>query len=278
MNFVRLLSIPALAVLAAAGLARSHAAPVTYWFSGVVNGFVNASNAAPAGVAVGAPFVGRVSYDPSAVSYAETNNAGGGVNAQYHYGSTTGLSFAVYIAGQWISNTVNLGNSGQIGIENDVHGRDFYYADSSSTLLLNGTNMVAAPNQSSMTLALFDENKTALPSVALPLAAPVLNQFSYRVFTLSARNSNGTKDLCSISGPISVIRTNEIVLLSLRRTSSSAGQVAWPLWANGYTLQSATSLTAPNWQTVATPVVNLGQEHTVSVPTTGAPRFYRLRK
>ncbi len=278
MNIVRFLRIPALAVLAAAGLARGNAAPVTYWFSGVVDSFRNASNAAPAGVGVGTPFVGRVSYDPSAVRYAETNNAGGGVNAQYHYESTTGLSFAVYIAGQWISNTVYFGNSGQIGIENNVYGRDYYYAETASVLQLNGTNMVAAPNQSGMALGLFDENMTALPSAALPLAAPVLNQFSEGHLTISARNSNGTVDLCSISGPISAIRTNEIVLLNLRRISSSTAQVAWPLYANGYTLQSATSLTGPNWQNVATPVVNLGPEHTVSVPTTGAPKFYRLRK
>ncbi len=278
MNIVRLLRISALAALAVAGLARSEAAPVTYWFNGVVATFVNASNAAPAGVAVGTPFVGRVSYEPSAVGSAETNNAGGGVNAQYHYESTSGLSFAVYLAGQWISNTVYYGNSGQIGIENNVFGRDYYYAETASALLINGTNVVAEPNQSSMSLGLIDEKKIALPSAALPLAAPVLSQFNDGFFTMSARNSNGTVELFYISGPLSFLRTNEIVLLNLRRTGSSTAQVAWPRYANGYTLQSATSLTSPNWQNVATPVVDVGQEHTVNVSTTGATRFYRLRK
>jgi hypothetical protein len=278
MNPVRLLKTLALAAFAASNFSSS-ATPVTYWFSGVVDSFANASNTAPTGVAVGTPFVGRIRYDPAGVWHAETNNSSGGVYSQYLYADLAAFSFTVYIAGHSISNTVSLGRSGQIGLENNVSGRDYYYAETGSMLMMNGTNMVAAPNQASMSVGLFDNNATALASTALPLAPPVLTQFSEGAYlNISARNSRGSVDLCYVSGPISEISTNEIVVLSFRRLNSSTAQVAWPLRVNGYTLQATASLASPNWQNVLTPVVDIGPEHTVNVSTIGSPKFFRLKK
>lgn len=266
-------------LLVAAGSLPGPAAPVTYWFSGEVEAFSNASNTAPAGIAVGTPFVGRVHYDPANVLYAETNSFDGGTSAQYHYGALAAYSFTVFIAGHTISNTVQLGQSGQIGLENNISERDFYYAETGSALMINGTNMVAAPNQASMTLALIDSSATALASTALPLSAPALSRFNDgAVLTLLARNSNGTIDLFNVRGLVTALSSNEIVPLSLRRLNAGTAVAAWPLHATGFTLQSATSLVLPNWQNVSTAVVNTATEHTVTVSTSGPQRYYRLRK
>ena len=53
---------------------------------------------------------------------------------------------------------------------------------------------------------------------------------------------------------------------------------SWPAGANGYVLQTTTSLSPPNWTTVPNgngmPIVN-GQ-YTVAVPLTAGPAFFRL--
>jgi hypothetical protein len=280
MNALRFLKALAFVVFAMASHTAASAVPVTYWFSGVVDEFANASNAAPAGVTVGTPFVGRISYDPTDVWYAYTNSTDdGGVQSQYEYTNAATFTFTLYIGGHTITNTALPGRSGLIGLENNVSERDYYYADTSSALTMNGTNLVAAPNQSSMTLSLLDPNSTALNSTGLPLAAPVLSQFGEGGYlVLSARNANGTKELFYIGGPVSELRTNEIVQLEFRLINSSTAQLAWPLYANGYTLQATTNIASPNWQNVGTPVVNTATERTVSVSTAGPQRFYRLKK
>lgn len=280
MNTIRLVKILTLVVLAAASNSSSKAALVTYWFSGVVENFQDPSNIVPPGITEGTPFVGRISYDPAGVRFATTNSSGGGVSSQYEYDNLTAFSFTVHIAGNTIANTVAPGGkSGLIAVEDNVSERDLYLAETASMLMLNGTNMVTEPNQAAMSLALINSDSTALTSSALPLAAPVLSQFSDGAsLTILARNPPGTVELSRVSGPISVISTNEIVFLNFRRINSSTAQLAWPLYANGYTLQSSTSLTAPNWQNVGTAVVNTATEHTVAVSVAGPQRFYRLKK
>lgn len=279
MKTVRQLKTLALIVAAIASHAAISAAPVTYWFSGQVDYFDNPSNTAPSGVAVGTPFVGRISYDPAALYLGETNDSGGGGYSVYYFTNTASYSFTLYIAGHTISNFANSLYAGDIGIENNVSERDFYYAETGSALMMDGTNMVAGFLQASMYLGLTDTAAAALTSTALPLGAPVLSQYDEGGwFGLTVRNGNGTVNLASLGGPVSVISTNEIVLLGFRRISATTAEVAWPLYASGYTLQSATNLTIPNWQNVGTAVVTTATEHTVTVSTTGTPEFFRLKK
>lgn len=255
------------------------AAPVTYWFSGTVEDYHNASNTAPVGVTVGTPFVGRISYDTAQVSHTTTNNPGGGTNSQYNFADLTAYSFVVHIAGHTISNMVTSGNCGQIILENNVYGIDRYVAETTSVLTLNGTNMVAFPNQAMMGLELYDNTKSALTSTALPLSGPQLDHFSDGGnFSLSVRNGNGTVYLSQIRGAVSTISANEIVPLSLRRPNNTTVQLAWPRYATGYTLQSTTNLHNPNWQNVATAVVATATEHTVTVSSVGISKFFRLKK
>jgi hypothetical protein len=277
----RLLKTLVLVLLAAANHALVSADPVTFWFSGVVDGFINAANAAPTGVSVGTPFVGRISYNPAGVSNASTNDHAGGVYSQYNFPGMA-FTFTVYLAGHTISNAVVSGPIGAIVVENNVSEQDRYTVEA-YTLMLNGTNLVAEPNQSGVSLALIDPSGTALNSTALPLAPPVLSQYTNDEgeagrLAIVGRNSNGTKDLFNIGGKVSEIRTDEIVQLQLRQINASTAQLAWPLYANGYTLQTTTNLRSPNWKNVATPVVDVGMHHTVNVPSTGAPQFFRLKK
>ena len=67
-----------------------------------------------------------------------------------------------------------------------------------------------------------------------------------------------------------------VPLLRISRSGPNA-VVAWPNPSAGFELQESSSLSAPAWSGVGQPVVIVGDEKQVSVPTTGH-RFYRLRK
>jgi hypothetical protein len=56
-------------------------------------------------------------------------------------------------------------------------------------------------------------------------------------------------------------------------------QLAWPLDATGYTLETTDSLAANSvWDVVTEPVVVQGQTNTVTFVPTERARFYRLRR
>jgi len=66
---------------------------------------------------------------------------------------------------------------------------------------------------------------------------------------------------------------------ALRITGSGAGFVlAWPDPSTGFTLQSTSTLSPPNWTDAAYPVVVVGGEKTVTVPATSPYRCSRLFK
>lgn len=255
------------------------AAPVTFWFTGQVDALLNASNTAPQGVAIGTPFDGRIRYNPDEVLFADTNQVGSGTRSQYNFGTTAAFSFTLNIAGNTISNIPNPTISGLIGVEDNLAESDRLYIETSSALMMNGTNLVNFPNQVSMSIFMQDESATAVSAAVLPLAPPVLERFSDGAYlNLVARNSNGTLDLFNIGGRIQLISTSETVQLHVRRASASTVQLAWPVHTSGYTLHSTTNLTTPNWQPVATPIVDTASEHTVTVPSISGPRFFRLKK
>jgi hypothetical protein len=53
--------------------------------------------------------------------------------------------------------------------------------------------------------------------------------------------------------------------------------ISWPATTAGFTLGQSSSLTPPAaWTTVSEPVVVIGSENTVTVPTGGQVQFFRL--
>ena len=66
-------------------------------------------------------------------------------------------------------------------------------------------------------------------------------------------------------------------LLKIRIVGGNA-IISWPLNTTGYQLQTCANLNSPEWTMEPATVVNTADEHTVTLSTGGAPRFYRLMK
>src|SRR5262249_8396297 len=60
-------------------------------------------------------------------------------------------------------------------------------------------------------------------------------------------------------------------------TSGSNLVLSWPASIGGYVLQSTTDVGSGTWTTVATPPTLIGGNWQVTVPTSGAPKYFRLQ-
>jgi hypothetical protein len=67
--------------------------------------------------------------------------------------------------------------------------------------------------------------------------------------------------------------------LTIARTAPAEVQLQWPTYYTGFTLETALSLTPPiTWNPITNGVTVNGNNYSVSVPTTNAAQFFRLRK
>ena len=89
--------------------------------------------------------------------------------------------------------------------------------------------------------------------------------------------TNGGYSLTGGFATVGLVQTPGAPLLRIVR--SGAGFVlSWPDPSTGFKLQSTPALVPPNWTDVVQPVVVVGSDKTVTVPTTGPYKFYRLLK
>jgi hypothetical protein len=97
--------------------------------------------------------------------------------------------------------------------------------------------------------------------------APVVAGGQYAV-TLSAVGPGKFYRLANVALPtLTANRTNSQIIIS------------WPLWAQGFQLESAAGLISSNsWQAVTNAPVIIGGQNAVTLEITGPGRFYRLRE
>lgn len=253
------------------------AAPVTFWFSGAITYINNPSNALPSGIVTGTPFSGRVTYEFIAGSYNTGFTNASGSRSNLYLTTLAGVSTLLQIGGHTLTNTATIPGllTGSLHINDNYDNEDYFnFYTGFAGLALDGNIMT----NSYWSLYLKDSTKTAYTSATFPTNPPTLAAFQAKRdfgWTLTDDQNNY---IFSILGTLSTISTNELVALNFRRTGANTAQLGWPLAVSGYTLQSATNLATGQWTDVATPVTPLGMENTVTVSTTGTPKFYRLKK
>jgi hypothetical protein len=72
--------------------------------------------------------------------------------------------------------------------------------------------------------------------------------------------------------------TNGVPSIRFRRIDPVNAELSWPTNAVGWNVESAMSLPATTWQTVANNPVIVGTNFTVTVGMTNAHQFFRLHK
>jgi hypothetical protein len=274
-NFI---SFQALAILVWCQMAISaSAAIVTYEFSGTVGYTSNPSNALPTGIVYGAPFTGIFTYntDPkvSGPDMSASTNSG-----DFYFGTNGGFLMTVSVAGHTFSVTKHSAGdpTASFNVENDYFGEDsIQVGDSTPNVLMDGAQFPGNQVKCYASLAFYDYTATALDTDALPTNAPILAKFP-NTHKLEI-NAYGPGLLFDFSGTITNISVVPHPPLSIRRGAGNNVVLAWPLAAQGFTLEQNTNLTGGgSWTTNATFVVDSSTEHSVTVPSSSAACFFRL--
>jgi hypothetical protein len=262
----------------------SRAAQVDFWFSGVIESVNITSNGLPASIVEDQPFTGYLYYDTSMIGSSNLNYYPQpvGNRANYYFKSTTAFKFVVQVGGHTFANSNNPSgyNIGYVGIDDQSYGHDAFDVDTeSSTILLDGAEFLHYPEFAVLSLYLVDNTTNAYSSILIPTNPPSLAQFpGFGEIYIGGNYDDGHTTLFTASGIITNITAVPQVMLNVRQLSPTTVQVAWPLLASGFTLQSKTDLSPGQWQDVADPVVETSTDHTVTVTSTSGRQYFRLKK
>src|SRR5262249_6848144 len=102
---------------------RAHSAPVSYWFSGVIDYMEIGGDGLPSSIDYGTPFSGYVFYESTGYSSANSNT----MAADYYFKNTAAFKMVLQVGGHTFATSNNVPNSaGYIGVQNDSGDRDTF--------------------------------------------------------------------------------------------------------------------------------------------------------
>jgi hypothetical protein len=261
-------------IILAVLLQSSSAAPVSFGFTGHLAVVKDLSNHV-SGVTVGTPFTGTITYDPALTG--QPSDAPSPHTEYYNFTNAPGLSFVIQVGSHTFAGAAK--TAAQAGIIMfDNYGEDSMSIWlNPSQITHNGTIPPAEYTHGGIGLRLIDYSETAFTTDALPLTRPELNQFTTCEINISL-SKVGVPELYYIRGPVTAFTDAFQPRLNIRRLPNGDVQLAWPLAATGFALESRTQLNSGNWEPVVQIAIATDTEYVVTLSTTQAPRFFRLAK
>jgi hypothetical protein len=263
------------AIIWAALLQSSSAAPVTFGFRGHITSAKDKSNYL-SGVTVGVPFTGTVTYDSA---WTRPPSSSPSPHTEYYsFTNAPGLSFVVQVGAHTFTGAAQTpGQSGIIVYDNYDNVDSLSIWLNPSQILMDGSPQLASFSHGGLGLQLVDESQSVYSSDALPTARPEVAQFTRCRMNISASMA-GVPETLYVTGNITQFTDTFEPQLAIRRLPNGDIQLAWPLAATGFTLESRDQLNSGNWEPVVQIAVATDTEYVVTLSATQAPRFFRLAK
>lgn len=262
------------AIIGAVLLQSSNAAPVSFGFTGSIT-LANDPLNMVSGVKIGTPFTGTLTYDPALTR--PPSDSPSPHTEYYNFTNAAGLTLVVQVGSHTFVGSAR--TSGQAGIIiYDNYGEDSMevWLNPSQTKQ-NGVTSAPEYTHGGIGIRLKDFTETAYTSDDLPTTRPTLNQFEYRQLWISLYKLGVPEDYW-IYGTITAFTDSFQPQLNIRRLPNGDVQLAWPLAATGFTLESRAQLNSGNWEPVVQIAVATDTEYVVTLSATQAPRFFRLAK
>jgi hypothetical protein len=269
----KLLALAALvSITGATGLT---AAPVTYGFNGHITHAKDPANTV-SGVTVGTRFTGTITYDPTLTK--QPSDTPTPHTEYYHFTNAPGLSAVIQVGSHNFAGTANIpGESGIIMFDNYSGEDSMSLWFNPSQTRQNGVTPSAEFTHGGFGLRFIDYSQTAFTSDALPAAPPSLDKFTTSEIWLTLHKT-GAPELFYLRGTITAITASFQPRLTIRRLPNGQVQLAWPLAATGFALESRTQLNSGHWDPVVQIASATDTEYVVTLPATHATRFFRLAK
>lgn len=262
------------AIVLVALLQSSSAAPVSFGFTGHVT-LANDPLNRVSGVKIGTPFTGTLTYDPALTRPPSVTPSPH--TEYYNFTNAAGLTLVVQVGSHtFIGSAKTLGQAGIIIYDN--YGEDSIEAWlNPSQTKQNGVTSAPEYTHGGVGIRLKDFTQTAYSSDSLPTTRPTINQFEYRQLWISL-SKLGSPQEYTILGTITAFTDSFQPQLNIRRLPNGDVQLAWPLAAPGFTLESRGQLTAGIWEPVVQIAVATDTEYVVTLSAADATRFFRLVK
>lgn len=249
------------------------AAPVTFWFTGIVEYTNDPSGTMPSGIAIGTPFAGKVTYDGDYIHYHSIS--GGGAVGDYYFKKLEGFSAHIQVGSHTLTNAIlsDFGWSGNMSVYDNYQGSD--------ELIINigqaGLMVDGQPHTNSIfELFLSDRSQSAQNSIALPIQPPTSVAFpDGHQLTWTEDDGHGQSRF-DVSGTITKVSAQPLVLLNLRRLDPDHFRISWPLAVTGGVLQWSDLVIPGDWHNVGKAVVADGMENAVILPSEVEGRLFRL--
>jgi hypothetical protein len=218
-------------------------------------------------------------YDTSATMGGDMSPADPELG-DYYFRDNGGFWIQINLAGHSVATltTTAADESSSIAVH-AYPGIDSTFAASASrpTIRLDGAVLPGAYVSSGLGLDFYDNSGTGTTNDALLTSPPILDSFpSTHRFELNSIDAQHSW-VFDIIGTITNIVPVYEPPLAIHRNGTNA-VLGWPLAGAGFTLQSCTNLASANWQAVPEAAVDVGTEHTVTIPSNKVQSFYRLKK
>ncbi|GEM_PF-3594076 len=270
-GFLRLL------VLSASFIAftSSQAAPVTLNIVGHLTLVNDSSNQLP-GLTVGMPFTGTLQYDPALTR--PPSDIPSPHTEYYRFTNAAGFSFTLQVGSHTFTGTAVEPMENGIVMYDDYDMMDRFLAFfNPPETRHNGNPPPSEYTYGGIGLTLIDTNRTAFTSDALPAVFPDLDKFTSHYIDISLSKS-GEPNLYYVVGTITAFTASFQPQLNIRVQPNGSVQLAWPLAANDFVLETRDHPHTGTWTPVVQAAIATEHEFVVNISATDTSRFFRLAR
>ncbi len=271
MGFMRLLLLSASFM----AFTSSQAAPVTFNFIGHLT-FVNDPSNQVSGLTAGTPFTGTLQYDPALTR--PPSDTPSPHTEYYSFTNTAGFSFTLQVGSHIFTGAgVDPLQNGIIMYDNFDSEDQFYAYFNPSQTRHNGNTPPVEFTHGGFGFVLTDTNQTAFASDTLPVVRPAFDKFTSQRIEYSLTKS-GQPNLFYIAGTVTAFTAAFQPQLHIRRLPNGSVELAWPLAATGFALESRNQPHSGTWTPVVQAAIATENEYVVTISTGTTPQYFRLAK
>lgn len=272
-----LLSLATLTIALICSMVNSHAAVVSFGFSGYISSTRNEGGILPEGITNNTPFTGIFTYDTTLHAPLTGNQIPG--HQTYYFTNATGYSMWVKVGNHIINSvTPQVGKSQlNISINSDFDTTDEFATDCSiRNFRFNGE---AFPEDygGGFNFYLTDATKQVFSTNSLPEVMPPLEAFTTKRSLGFVVTQNGNY-LYGFTGRVTNL--TEIVRpeLSIKPLSPGKAELAWPRAARGFQVEYRDDAVDGEWQSLGSAIAESDAAYSTVIEISDKHRYYRLVK
>lgn len=272
-----LLSLATLTIALICSMVNSHAAVVSFGFSGYISSTRNDNGGLPAGITNNTPFQGIFTYDTTLLQ-APWGNPVPGMRT-YYLTNAAGYSMWVKVGGHVITSaTPKVGRSMlNIAIKSDYGTTDEFSTDCSPENYRFDGQAFPEDYGGGFNFYLTDATKQVFSTNSLPEVMPPLEAFTTKRSLGLVVTQNGNY-LYGFNGRVTNLTEVVQPELTIKHLSPGKTELSWPRAARGFSVEYRDEVDGGEWQSFGSAIEESDAAYSTIAEIVDHRRFYRLVK